>query len=75
MEALFSFYHQERCGAKQKSYDHICACGVGNATLHYNVNDKVIGESELILNDMGGRYKGYCSDITCTFPSNGKFTQ
>lgn len=29
----------------------------------------------MILNDMGSKYKGYCSDITCSYPSNGKFTQ
>lgn len=35
MEALFKFYMQERCGAKHKAYDCICASGVGCATLHY----------------------------------------
>jgi len=75
MESLFRFYMAERCGSKHKSYDCICASGCGNATLHYNVNDKILGDSVLILNDMGAKYKGYCSDITCTFPSNGKFTE
>lgn len=74
MEALFRFYMCERLGSKHKAYDCICASGEGNATLHYMSNLKIIGDSELILNDMGAKYEGYCSDITCTFPSNGKFT-
>ena len=28
----------ERCGAKHKSYECICAHGEGNATLHYHSN-------------------------------------
>ena len=75
MESLFKFHVQERCGSKGKSYDCICASGKGNATLHYNVNDKVVLDNCLILNDMGSKYNGYCSDITVTFPSNGKFTE
>jgi Xaa-Pro aminopeptidase len=29
----------------------------------------------MILNDMGGKWRGYCSDVTCCFPSSGKFTE
>ncbi|EGR27625.1 metallopeptidase family m24, putative [Ichthyophthirius multifiliis] len=75
MESLFKFHVQERCGSKAKAYDCICASGQGNATLHYNANTKLIADNCLILNDMGSKYNGYCSDITVTFPSNGKFTQ
>ncbi len=36
---------QERIGAKHKSYNCICACGIGAATLHYNENDKIVGDN------------------------------
>jgi len=75
MEALFRFYVHERCGAKHKSYDCICASGKSPSTLHYVNNDKKIEDNGLILNDMGSKLNGYCSDITCVFPSNGKFSQ
>lgn len=75
MAALFKFYVNERCGPIFKAYNCICASGECNAILHYIDNLGDIGESCLILNDMGAKYKGYCSDITCSFPSNGKFTK
>jgi len=75
MAALFRFHCFERCGAIHKSYDCICATGENSSTLHYNKNELSIGDNALILNDMGSKYKGYCSDITCSFPSNGKFTE
>ena len=52
--------------------------GINSAVLHYGhagaPNDKKIAESDLCLFDMGGEYYCYASDITCTFPANGKFT-
>ncbi|KAL4445626.1 hypothetical protein ABPG74_006177 [Tetrahymena malaccensis] len=74
MEALFKFHVQERTGSKEKSYDCICASGnEGPSILHYHDNLRVVADNSLILNDMGSKYNGYCSDITVTFPSNGKF--
>lgn len=61
------------CGAKFAAYDCICASGRNPATLHYVVNDQLIKDDSLVLCDMGGKYQGYCADITVTFPSNGKF--
>ena len=74
MAALFRFYCAERLGAFISAYECICASGADNATLHYIVNDKILNEDSLVLNDMGVKYKGYCSDITCTFPVSGKFS-
>jgi len=56
------------------AYDCICASGHDAATLHYINNDKVLKDGALMLADMGGKYYGYCADITVTFPINGKFT-
>lgn len=76
MEALYKFHVQERTGAKDKSYDCICASGnEGPSILHYVDNTRKIVDNCLILNDMGSKYNGYCSDITVTFPSNGVFNE
>lgn len=65
----------ERIGSQHKSYDCICASGIGNATLHYVDNDKVLEQGVMTLNDMGAKVNGYCSDITCSWPVGGKFTE
>ena len=47
--------------------------------LHYGhagaPNDKTIRDGDMCLFDMGGEYCCYTSDITCSFPVNGKFTE
>lgn len=51
-----------------------CDCAV----LHYGhagaPNSNQIRDGDMCLFDMGGEYYCYCSDITCSFPVNGKFT-
>ena len=62
-------------GAPHEAYGSICGCGPHAAILHYIVNDTVLGDGKLVLSDMGARGNGYCADITCTYPINGKFTK
>lgn len=79
MESIFHDYCYRLGGMRHMSYTCICATGDNAAVLHYGhagaPNDKKLTESELCLFDMGGEYYCYASDITCSYPSNGKFTQ
>uniref|UniRef100_A0A8C5FBX8 Xaa-Pro dipeptidase n=1 Tax=Gadus morhua TaxID=8049 RepID=A0A8C5FBX8_GADMO len=53
--------------------------GNNSSVLHYGhasaPNDKTIQDGDMCLFDMGGEYYCYASDITCSFPANGKFTK
>ena len=72
--ALFNWYCSWN-GCNAIPYTPICGSGKNSAILHYNANSKVMNDGELILNDMGCRENMYCSDITYTYPVNGKFTE
>ncbi len=37
--------------------------------------DKQIRDGDIMLQDMGCEYYSYDSDITCSFPANGRFTE
>lgn len=60
------------------SYTCICGSGENGSILHYGhasaPNDKTVYDGDMLLFDMGANYFGYCADITCSFPANGKFT-
>jgi Xaa-Pro dipeptidase len=75
LEALFRFltYKNGRC--RHQSYICICASGKSSSVLHYPHNDKVVENGQMMLLDMGAEYHCYCSDITNSFPTNGRFTQ
>lgn len=57
------------------SFTTIAASGVNATVLHYDANNDYIKDDSLILFDLGCLSGQYCSDITRTFPVNGKFTQ
>ena len=42
--------------------------------MHYGTNDHEAEDGKLILLDLGAKYGNYCSDITRTYPINGRFT-
>ncbi len=73
VEAMLEAYFRKH-GASGSSYTSIVGGG-GNATvLHYIDNKDQLRDGDLLLVDAGAEFKGYASDITRTFPINGKFT-
>ncbi|KAG7277345.1 hypothetical protein CRUP_025585 [Coryphaenoides rupestris] len=79
LESLFQHYCYTKGGMRHTSYTCICGTGHNSATLHYGhagaPNEKTIQDGDMCLFDMGGEYYCYASDITCSFPANGKFTK
>ncbi|MEK6628000.1 MAG: aminopeptidase P family protein [Bdellovibrionota bacterium] len=61
-------------GAARVGYPYIIASGSNATTLHYNFNDQVCKNGDLLLIDAGAEYNYYSGDITRTFPVNGKFS-
>ena len=57
------------------AYPPIVAGGKNSCVLHYTKNNKVLNDGELILIDAGCESLGYASDITRTFPINGRFSK
>lgn len=73
LESYFDQYIKFN-GQKDVSFKTIAASGVNGTVLHYSTNDTVLKDDELILFDLGCRTNLYISDISRTFPVNGKFT-
>jgi Xaa-Pro aminopeptidase len=59
----------------EHSYPPIVASGENACILHYTENNKKLKDGDLILIDAGCEINGYASDITRTFPINGKFSE
>ncbi len=74
IEALIEYLFRKN-GASAPSYNSIIGGGVNATILHYVCNDAPLHDGDLLLLDAGAEYKGYASDITRTFPVNGRFTQ
>ena len=64
-----------RHGAIGPSYTSIIGGGANATVLHYISNKDQLRDGELVLIDAGAEYKGYASDITRTFPINGKYSK
>ncbi|QYO67431.1 Xaa-Pro aminopeptidase [Leptolyngbya sp. 7M] len=73
VEALMEAYMKDR-GASGVAYNSIVGGGDNATILHYVENNMPLKDGDLLLIDAGAEYKGYASDITRTFPVNGKFT-
>ncbi|MCC2957985.1 aminopeptidase P N-terminal domain-containing protein [Massilia sp. IC2-477] len=63
-----------RNGAQFPAYTPIVAAGSNACVLHYNQNNRQCREGELVLVDAGCELDGYASDITRTWPVNGRFS-
>ncbi len=58
----------------EPSYIPIVGGGANACVLHYIANNDPLNDGDLLLIDAGAEYDGYASDITRTFPVNGRFT-
>ncbi|OGV74081.1 MAG: Xaa-Pro aminopeptidase [Methylophilales bacterium RIFCSPHIGHO2_02_FULL_57_10] len=67
-------YEFRRRGAESHAYTPIVAGGVNACVLHYVANDKLLNDHTLVLIDAGCEVEGYASDVTRTFPVNGRFS-
>jgi len=56
------------------AFEPIVASGKNATVLHYNKNNDVCRDNELLLLDFGAEYRNYAADITRTLPVNGRFT-
>ncbi|CAF1291995.1 unnamed protein product [Adineta ricciae] len=78
IESLFQYYCGRYGAMRHMSYTCICATGDNPAILHYGhagaPNDRQLTSKDMCLFDMGGEYYCYTSDITCSFPVSGRFT-
>ncbi|NNE67375.1 MAG: M24 family metallopeptidase [Pyrinomonadaceae bacterium] len=74
VEALMEGYMKNK-GATGVAYNSIVGGGDNATILHYDENNAELKNGDMILIDAGAEYKGYASDITRTFPVNGKFTK
>ncbi len=68
-------YSMARSGCRFEAYNSIVAGGDNACILHYTENQHKLKAKDLLLIDAGGEYQGYASDITRTFPVNGKFSR
>ncbi|EGH42293.1 MULTISPECIES: Xaa-Pro aminopeptidase [Pseudomonas syringae group] len=67
-------YEFRKGGSKMPAYGSIVASGRNGCILHYQQNDAVLRDGDLVLIDAGCEIDCYASDITRTFPVNGRFS-
>ena len=56
------------------AYQPICGGGANSCILHYRENDARLADGDLLLVDAGCEYQYYASDITRTWPVNGRYS-
>ena len=74
LDAVMSFV-QLREGAFGKAYEAIVGSGANACVLHYTANDRRMKEGEVVLIDYGPEVDHYTTDITRSWPTDGKFTK
>ena len=64
-----------REGARHQAYPAIVGGGANGCVLHYIANNEDLRDGDLVLIDAGCEFDHYASDITRTFPVNGRFSK
>ncbi len=69
------FLHEFKWNGMVPAYTTIVGGGENACVLHYIENNQPLVDGDLVLIDAGAEYGCYASDITRTFPVNGKFSE
>ena len=64
-----------RQGARSAAYPSIVGSGANSCVLHYIDNTRELEDGDILLIDAGAEYESYASDVTRTFPVNGRFSR
>ncbi|POS88385.1 hypothetical protein EPUL_000123 [Erysiphe pulchra] len=70
----FLDYEFKMNGCDTNAYVPVVAGGKNALSIHYVRNDDLLRDGQLVLVDAGGQYGGYITDITRSWPINGRFT-
>jgi len=73
VQAELEYVFKKR-GAMGPAYGSIVGGGDNATILHYGENEARLNDGDLLLIDAGAEYEFYASDITRTFPVNGRFS-
>lgn len=73
LEAAARYVYVKR-GARGDAFRPIVASGPNTITLHYSANNRQMMDGDVVYMDYGADYEYYTSDITRTWPVNGRFT-
>jgi Xaa-Pro aminopeptidase len=73
LEAAATYVYVKR-GARGVAFTPIVASGPNTITLHYSANNRQMMDGDVVYMDYGADYEYYTSDITRTWPVNGRFT-
>jgi Xaa-Pro aminopeptidase len=73
IDALFRGIFRKH-GCERPAYEPIVGSGPNATILHYRRNNRVMNDGELLLIDAGCELDYYASDVTRTFPVNGRFS-
>jgi len=73
-EIMAELLHEFRLSNADTSYHPIVGGGANSCILHYHENNQTLRDGDLLLVDAGCEYECYASDITRTWPVNGRYT-
>lgn len=78
LEALYKSWCQFFGGTRHCAYTCICGSGENGSILHYGhagrPNERILQDGDSCVLDMGAEFNGYATDITRSYPVNGKYT-
>ena len=74
-EVEAEFLHEFRSAGGEPAYPSIVGGGANGCILHYTENNAELQSGDLLLIDAGMEHECYASDISRTFPVNGKYTK